>query len=114
MRRACVLEFVRGRTQRTNSKTQANQEEDTQQNTQQNRTQRANSKTQANQEEDTQQSTQQNRTQSANSKTQRIRNKTHRKKEHNAQTPTHKRIEGTCRYIDNRRQQFPRLKYVNA
>jgi hypothetical protein len=45
------------------------QEQDTQQNTQQGRTQRTNSNTQAHQEQDTQQNTRQGRTQRTNSNT---------------------------------------------
>jgi hypothetical protein len=42
------------------------------------------------------------------------RSKTHSKEEHNAPTPTHERIEGTCMYINNRRQQFPHQKDFNT
>jgi hypothetical protein len=40
--------------------------------------------------------------------------KTHSKEEHNAPTPTHKHIEGTCIYVNNRREQFPHQKDFNT
>jgi hypothetical protein len=40
--------------------------------------------------------------------------KTHSKEEHTTPTPTHKHSDGTCRYINNRRQQFPHQKDFNT
>jgi hypothetical protein len=38
--------------------------------------------------------------------------KTHSKEEHNIPTITHKRIEGACILINNRRQQLPQQKIL--